>query len=299
LTQVYKKFLKINKNTYSALNKLRVEAGHYQSGLFWIPKKYAQETQDALKEYPQLKYHLKEITNHKMIPPTFFEINEFVWPFHEVVVTYGTPNYKEINPTVFNMITFPFLFGIMFGDIGHGTLLLLFAVYLCWKSDDIKYSNSSLKPFLSSRYMLLLMGFYASYSGLIYNDFMSLPLNLFGTCYINSEGPDGKTVALLAKDCVYPFGFDPKWYSGHNELAFFNSFKMKLAVIIGVLQMSLGVFMKGLNALYNKSALDFFFEFVPQILFLLALFGTMDALIISKWLTDWKGRESEAPSIIA
>jgi len=63
--------------------------------------------------------------------------------------------------------------------------------------------------------------------------------------------------------------------------------------------MSLGVCMKGFNALYQKSALDFFFEFVPQILFLLALFGTMDALIISKWLTNWQGRESEAPSIIA
>jgi V-type H+-transporting ATPase subunit a len=51
-------------------------------------------------------------------------------------------------------------------------------------------------------------------------------------------------------DCVYPFGFDPKWFSGHNELSFFNSFKMKLAVIIGVLQMSLGVCMKGLNAIF-------------------------------------------------
>lgn len=62
--------------------------------------------------------------------------------------------------------------------------------------------------------------------------------------------------------------------------------------------MSLGVCMKGLNAIYYKSALDFLTEFIPQILFLLALFGTMDALIISKWLIDWKGKESEAPSII-
>ena len=188
-----------------------------------------------MKEQPNLKCHLKEVVNHKMTPPTFFEINEFVWPFHEVVVTYGTPNYKEINPTVFNIITFPFLFGIMFGDIGHGTLLLLFGIYICWKHDDIKYSTSALKPFLSIRYMLLLMGFYASYSGFIYNDFMSMPLNLFGTCYQNGKGPKGKVVAKSAKDCVYPFGFDPKWYSGHNELTFFNSFKMKLAVIIGVL----------------------------------------------------------------
>jgi len=30
------------------------------------------------------------------------------------------------------------------------------------------------------RYMLLLMGFFATYMGVIYNDFMSLPANLFG-----------------------------------------------------------------------------------------------------------------------
>jgi len=49
--------------------------------------------------------------------------------------------------------------------------------------------------------------------------------------------------------------------------------------------------MKGLNAIHHRSLLDFMTEFIPQILFLLSLFGTMDALIISKWLTDWTGRE--------
>ena len=86
----------------------------------------------------KLTGHFYEIKEHSLTPPTFFEMNEFVWPFHEIVVTYGTPNYKEVNPTVFNMVTFPFLFGVMFGDIGHGGLLLLFGIYLCLKSDVIK-----------------------------------------------------------------------------------------------------------------------------------------------------------------
>jgi V-type H+-transporting ATPase subunit a len=73
---------------------------------------------------------------------------------------------------------------------------------------------------------------------------------------------------------------------------------MKLAVILGVMQMSLGIFMKGANAIYHVSFIDFIFEFIPQIVFLLALFGFMDLLIILKWLTNWHGRENEAPSII-
>lgn len=48
--------------------------------------------------------------------------------------------------------------------------------------------------------------------------------------------------------------------------------------------MSLGVTMKGFNSIYFGSMLDFFFEFIPQICLLLALFGWMDALIIFKWI---------------
>ncbi len=146
--------------------------------------------------------------------------------------------------------------------------------------------------------MLLLLGIYATYCGLIYNDMMSIPLNLFGSCFVNKPGKREQIEVHLTKECVYPFGFDPKWYVGHNELAFFNSFKMKFAVILGVLQMTLGILLKGLNSYFNRSSIDFFFEFLPQLIFLLALFGTMDAFIISKWLTDYSGREDQAPSII-
>jgi V-type H+-transporting ATPase subunit a len=148
--------------------------------------------EQALKEQPNLKYHLKEVSKHTLNPPTYFEINEFVWPFHEIVVTYGTPSYKEVNPTVFNIVTFPFLFGVMFGDIGHGFLLFLFGIYLCLKNDELKYSESPLRHFLSIRHMLFLMGFFATYAGFIYNDMVSLPLNLFGTCYTEEKGYDGK-----------------------------------------------------------------------------------------------------------
>lgn len=48
--------------------------------------------------------------------------------------------------------------------------------------------------------------------------------------------------------------------------------------------MSLGILMKGFNAIHFKRPLDFLFEFVPQIIFLIALFGWMDILIIAKWL---------------
>ena len=43
---------------------------------------------------------------------------------------YSIPIYKEINPAIYTIITFPFLYGIMYGDIGHGSVLLFVSVVL-------------------------------------------------------------------------------------------------------------------------------------------------------------------------
>jgi V-type H+-transporting ATPase subunit a len=77
---------------------------------------------------------------------------------------------------------------------------------------------------------------------------------------------------------------DPRWFESDEFLSYTNNFKMKMAVIFGIIQMSIGIILKGVNAIHFKQPLDFFFEFFPQILLLLVLFGWMDALIIGKWL---------------
>jgi V-type H+-transporting ATPase subunit a len=51
--------------------------------------------------------------------------------------------------------------------------------------------------------------------------------------------------------------------------------------------MLLGTIMKGFNAIYFGRWVEFFFEVIAQIVLLCVLFGFMDYLIISKWLTDW------------
>ena len=51
--------------------------------------------------------------------PTYFKLNAFTEAFQEFVDTYGVPRYKEANPALFAAATFPFLYGVMYGDIGE------------------------------------------------------------------------------------------------------------------------------------------------------------------------------------
>lgn len=119
-----------------------------------------------------------------MSPPTYFKLNEFKSIFQLIVDTYGVPRYKEVNPGLFTIITFPFLFGVMFGDIGHGGLLFILGLYLLFFKDSILADKtSSFKPLVSARYLISLMGFFALYAGFIYNDFLSININFFGSCY--------------------------------------------------------------------------------------------------------------------
>lgn len=61
------------------------------------------------------------------IPPTYNRTNKYTRAFQNLVDSYGVANYREINPSPYIIISFPFIFAIMFGDAGHGILVTLFA----------------------------------------------------------------------------------------------------------------------------------------------------------------------------
>ena len=81
-------------------------------------------------------------------------------------------------------------------------------------------------------------------------------------------------------------------------MGFLNSFKMKTSIIVGVIHMTLGIFLKGANRVYFRDWSKFFFVFLPELLFFLCTFGYMVLLIILKWLTVFPSPEA-APSIIS
>jgi len=306
---LYRIFFKKQKEIYLNLSKCKASNSFYD-GELWVLEKKFDEIIDSIialanKTSNSHGTNISPMENNNEVfsPPTYIETNDFIWPFQEIVNTYGVPRYQEINPTVFNIVTFPFLFGVMFGDIGHGFILFIFGLYLCLFADSIKNDkNSIVRSILPGRYLLLLMGIFAFYCGWIYNEFFSVALPIFGgSCYTEERKykENIKEYYRNDKNCVYSFGMDPKWQMSQNELSFHNSVKMKLSVILGVFHMLFGIVLKGINCIHFKNKLGFIFEFIPQIVFMLMFFGYMDFMIFIKWLRNWDNNEDNAPSLIS
>uniref|UniRef100_A0A8I3N5J8 V-type proton ATPase subunit a n=2 Tax=Canis lupus familiaris TaxID=9615 RepID=A0A8I3N5J8_CANLF len=250
-------------------------------------------------------------------PPTYNKTNKFTYGFQNIVDAYGIGTYREINPAPYTIITFPFLFAVMFGDFGHGILMTLFAVWMVLRESRIlsqKNENEMFSTVFSGRYIILLMGVFSIYTGLIYNDCFSKSLNIFGSSWSvrpmftiynwTEETLRGNPVLQLNPSVrgvfggPYPFGIDPIWNIATNKLTFLNSFKMKTSVILGIIHMMFGVTLSLFNHIYFKKPLNIYFGFIPEIIFMTSLFGYLVILIFYKWTAYNADTSEKAPSLL-
>nr|WCZ58746.1 V-type proton ATPase 116 kDa subunit [Seculamonas ecuadoriensis] len=219
--------------------------------------------------------------------PTFIPQNKFTEGFQKIVDSYGIPRHGEVNPGVFTITFFPFLFAVMFGDWGHAILMLCFSLFLIIREKAIEASNIGeiFGMLFRGRYVLLLMSLYSIVTGLLYNDIFALSFDIFGSAY--TMPPDDPTAIWLPNNGVYPFGVDPVWFGRENKLMFYNSMKMKMAVILGVAHMMCGIFVSAFNHIHNSDMISLLFEFIPEVLFLGCTFGYMCIMIFVKWSINW------------
>ncbi|CAH1967442.1 unnamed protein product [Acanthoscelides obtectus] len=230
-------------------------------------------------------------------PPTYNHTNKFTSAFQTLIDSYGIASYREMNPAPYTIITFPFLFAVMFGDLGHGCLMALFGAWMVINEKPLaakKSDNEIWNIFFGGRYIILLMGLFSMYTGFIYNDIFSKSLNLFGPSWriFNISNADLKSKTVFELDAradqnylgtSYPIGMDPAWQLATNKIIFQNSFKMKISIILGIIHMLFGVVMSLFNHLYFKNRLSILTEFIPQIIFLTFLFLYMVLLMFIKW----------------
>lgn len=150
------------------------------------------------------------------------------------------------------------------------------------------------------RYIVLLMGAFSLFTGMMYNDIFSRALPFFQTGWVFTLPEDyveGNTVIAQPNGHTYLFGIDYAWHGTENYLLFTNSYKMKMSVVLGVIHMSFGLCMVYYNAKFFRKPINIIGGFIPQMLFMQCLFGYLIAMITYKWSVDWYETDAAGHSV--
>lgn len=251
-------------------------------------------------------------------PPTYNKTNKFTEAFQTIIDAYGTAKYTEVNPGLPTIVTFPFLFAVMFGDCGHGLIMTCAAIAMIYFERSLLKTklNELIEMAFYGRYIMLMMGVFSIYTGLLYNDAFSKSLTLFPSQWkwsTENKAGDGFE-GILKEGYRYPFGLDWGWHGADNELLFSNSFKMKMSIVLGWIhvsayplewtavlnkhQMTYSLCLSLVNARHFKSPIDIWGNFVPGMVFFQSIFGYLVFTIIYKWSTDWIALKRPAPGLL-
>jgi len=262
----------------------------------WTPVRFSSElplllsraTEESGSPVP-VQYNLNPAENcMNLNPPTYIETNNFSYSFQMLNNAYGIPNYDELNGGAFYSM-YPFIFGIMFGDMGHSIFYLLVTLVI-FLLEPIKRKQGRVDSTFESVFKFKWLLFFASvcsfYCGFIYNECFGLPIYFFKSHW-QLANVTGNLNKYNSTGGVYPFGIDPEWMNKDNELVFMNSYKMKLSVVMGMCQMIFGMVLQLINHIHRRDIIHFSLCWVPEILYLVPFFGYMVVLILKKWLTDF------------
>ena len=156
-------------------------------------------------------------------PPTKLSNPGMMKPFETLVKMYGMPSYYELDPTWILFATFPFIFGLMYGDIGHGIVLFIVSMGIFLSG---KERFKSLAKFKELSPILVLCSVFSIIFGFLYGEFFGLR-------------------------------FPPIWLSPSENITYF----IVLSVWAGVLHMVLGFILNAINLWKNRKYQRSVFQF--------------------------------------
>ncbi len=164
----YRRFLNIAKTVDEAnQNFLMTRSTYYLAG--WVPASSVDEVVEIIERTTDgaCVVQVSE-PDEEETPPTLIINPEVTKPLEALTTTYGTPHYREIDPTSIIAVTFPFIFGFMFGDAGQGLLLILIGAIMGFKMKRLSDKGRKLGR------TLILCGIMATLVGLIYGTMFGL-----------------------------------------------------------------------------------------------------------------------------
>lgn len=195
--------------------------------------------------------------------PTKLDNPKIFRPFEVLIETFGMPSYKEMDPTILFAITFPLFYGLMFGDVGHGLMLVLLGL-VARKIAKTSQGTKSLGT------IVLTCGLFAVLFGFIYGEAFGMgpEAQLKFTEKVFGEGKEFKIPSIYAQDEGEHHPGFPKVNPMENPIGF-----LAIAILVGSVHITLGLVMNLANRIMQKDYMGAIAGPVPKLwLFLGAVY---------------------------
>lgn len=129
----------------------------------WVPSADLENLTTKLKNASKevlIETHTPSRSDHNSNIPVALTQNKWLKPIQNLVTTFGRPSYGELDPTLLIALSFPILYGAMFGDIGQGLVLMLVGI--------LAHNRIFMKGLQSLGLLLVYAGFFATIFGFMY-----------------------------------------------------------------------------------------------------------------------------------
>jgi len=237
LTENYNKLSAYRELLNNLNNILRIEnelnyRSHFVTIEGWIPNSQIDYMMNYCYEITEKTalFFISEDYNPEEPPPSKFKHHKIVQPFETLTRMYGLPNYQEIDPTIILAISFPLIFGLMFGDVGHGLMLIIGAIFFYY------YKKNLTRNWKNLLIILMACGICSTISGFFYGEFFGYK-EIFG------------------------IHLTPILFSPFENM----SSALKFSVLIGTVMLSLACAIEAVNLFQKNEKADSFLVAIPKI----------------------------------
>ncbi len=176
------------------------------------------------------KTHQEEDGRGQAKPPTLVRVPSWGRPLQSVINNFGIPSYKETNPLVFMIFSYPIIYGLMFGDFGQGLIFIALGfLFLRLRKKGAKM-NDIVQMLANGAELFILLGIGVTIFGVVFGD-------VFGFENVLPIGP---------------------LFSPTHDFASLQQF-MVITLFIGIAHYSFGLSLSVYNKVHNKEYAEAFF----------------------------------------